>query len=128
MVLNSLGKIAEIKWLAIPRRFKSIQLDVYAIMPNHLHLLLWIKPDLQPTGNSMETFAHPVPGSVATIIRAYKSAVTQAWTLGTPDQPVRIWQRNYYDHIIRNDRDLESVRDYIRANPLRWYQDEYHPA
>jgi len=68
------------------------------------------------------------PGSLGAIVRAFKSAVTQRINArrGTPGAPV--WQRNYYEHIIRSERALDAIRRYIAENPLRWRWDRYNPA
>ena len=67
-----------------------------------------------------------VAGSLPSIVRTYKAAVTREInrTLGMPS--AKIWQRNYYEHIIRSERDLNRIRDYILTNPARWAEDEYY--
>lgn len=73
---------------------------------------------------SLEQYSKPVSGSIPTIIRAYKSAVTYAINISrnTPGQPV--WQRNYYEHIIRDEKDYENIVEYIYQNPRNWDKDE----
>jgi len=68
-----------------------------------------------------------VSGSLPSIVRAFKSAATKRINrlLGTPGRPV--WQRNYYEHIIRNDKGLNRIRQYIADNPGRWHLDRYNP-
>jgi REP element-mobilizing transposase RayT len=80
-----------------------------------------------PTGHAIERFGKPVPGSIPTIIRAFKSVTTRRINIlrGTPGAPV--WQRNYYEHIIRTERALDAIRAYIRMNPQRWEQDSLNP-
>ncbi len=74
-----------------------------------------------------EQFAHPISGSLPTIIRSFKATVTKQINelRNTPGQPV--WQRNYYEHVIRNDNDLDRVREYIINNPAQWAGDENNP-
>jgi len=74
-----------------------------------------------------ERFGKPVAGSVPTIIRSYKSAVTKNINelRNTPGVPV--WQRNYYERIIRDDRELDGIREYIVNNPAQWDQDTDNP-
>nr|WP_323745475.1 transposase [Parvivirga hydrogeniphila] len=117
--------------------------DEFVVMPNHIHGIIWIVDDVgarrrrAPTKHraptrrrapTMEQFGKPVPGSIPTIVRAFKSAVTRCINQmrGTPG--ARVWQRNYYEHIIRDDRALGAVRQYILENPQRWHLDRYNPA
>jgi len=74
-----------------------------------------------------EQFGKPVPGSIPTIIRSFKSAVAKRINAlrATPGAPV--WQRNYYEHIIRDERALNAIRRYIAENPLRWHLDRNNP-
>lgn len=80
-----------------------------------------------PTGHALERFGQPVPGSIPTIIRAFKSVTTRRINIlrGTPGAVV--WQRNYYEHIIRTERALDAIRAYIQMNPQRWEQDSLNP-
>ena len=95
-------------------------------MPNHFHGIVWItrpcrgKARLAPTGGR---FGRPKPGSLPTIIGSFKSAVTKRINRlrHTPGFPV--WQRNYYERVIRNDRELNAIREYIQNNPRNWEQD-----
>jgi hypothetical protein len=75
-----------------------------------------------------EKFCKPVPGSIPTIVRSFKSAVTKRINKmrNTPGAPV--WQRNYYEHIIRNDESLNCIREYIVNNPLQWELDRENPV
>ncbi len=74
-----------------------------------------------------ERFGKPVSGSLPTIVRAFKRAATKRINhlRGTPGLPV--WQRNYYEHIIRDDAGLNRIREYIVYNPQRWHLDQYNP-
>lgn len=74
-----------------------------------------------------EQFGKPIPGSIPTIVRSYKSAATLRVNLmrGTPG--ASLWQRNYYEHVVRNDLSLSRIRQYILDNPARWHDDE-NPA
>ena len=143
MVLNAYGRIAQACWESIPDHFPHVQLDAVVIMPNHMHGIIWIVDDdgnttcgggrgtarrAPTTTTTTERFGAPVPGSLPTIIRSFKSAVTKHINAhrGTPGAPV--WQRNYYEHIIRNEQALNAIRRYIAENPLRWHLDRYNSA
>lgn len=78
-----------------------------------------------PTGRQ---FAEPVAKSLTTIVGAFKSAVTKSINImrSTPGMPV--WQRNYFERVIRNEKELFRIREYIRFNPVQWDMDEENPA
>ena len=141
MRLNEMGKMVQREWERLPSRFESVELDEFVIMPNHIHGIIVItgrgtaaseqddESELSrraPTERS-EHFGKPVPGSIPTIIRSYKSSVSLRANLmrNSPDSP--LWQRNYYEHIIRNDRELNAIRQYIQNNPAKWEMDRDNP-
>ena len=119
MQLSRRGEIAASCWEQIPSHFAGVELDAYVIMPDHMHGLLWIvcpSPIIQP-----EAFGKPVAHSLPTIIRSYKSAVTREINLQQPlPNSKKIWQRNYYEDIPRDQGHIENIRAYIRNNPLKW--------
>ncbi|GIV71404.1 transposase [Caldilinea sp.] len=131
MRLNDAGCIAAQCWRDIPVHFPHVQLDVFVIMPNHIHGVLWIVANDNNAGTQNVGATHasplpprgPVPQSVGAIIGQFKSAVTKRINelRHTPSAP--IWQRNYYEHIIRDERALNAIRRYIQENPLRWHLD-----
>jgi REP element-mobilizing transposase RayT len=124
----------------------EIELGEFVIMPNHFHGIIRINVDddvcrgtarRAPTTNNMnlvdpfrdptdvvERFGKPVPGSIPTIVRAFKSAVTKRINelRGTPSTPV--WQRNYYEHIITTDEEYATITAYIESNPANWATDK----
>jgi putative transposase len=75
-----------------------------------------------------EQFQKPVKGSIPTIVRSYKSAVSYRINLMRRSDGVPVWQRNYYEHVIRNEKDLQNKTEYIQANPLLWEQDDENPG
>ncbi|MFH0975679.1 MAG: transposase [Spirochaetota bacterium] len=80
-----------------------------------------------PTADNTEQFGKPVSGSIATIIRSFKSAVTRKINEAFILKNKPIWQRNYYEHIIRNEKELNNICGYIINNPAKWEQDENNP-
>jgi putative transposase len=147
MHLSELGQIADGCWRAIPAHHRHVALDSFVVMPNHVHGILWITQaignpgegaryisPLQKNHGEHKTPPHtqpipsPSPGSLGVIIGTYKAAVTRAvnrlhWTVeGT------VWQRSYYERVIRHQDALRRVRAYIVLNPARWMDDPYHPA
>jgi REP element-mobilizing transposase RayT len=123
--LNDIGKIAQVLLMKIPEHFPNVELESFVIMPNHIHAIITIvEPDCRgtiyraPTG---ERFGKPVAGSIPTIIRSYKAAVSRQVKrqLGM----IHIWQRNYYEHIVRNEREMNNITAYVISNPAQWLDD-----
>jgi putative transposase len=127
MQLSEWGEIARAYWLEIPQHFPDIQLDEFVVMPNHIHGIV-VKQSAQHTPQREERFGKPVPGSLPSIIRSFKSAVTKCINANR-DQPGRsIWQRNYYERVMRSHKEMETLRRYISENPQRWDLDSENPA
>jgi len=131
MVLSGYGKIAEECWRAIQDHFPHVELGAYVIMPNHVHGIVIITDQrrgaamLRPYDNRNSHKINVKPGSLGAIVRSYKSAVS--YRIHKEYNATAIWQRNYYEHVIRNDTDLQNKTDYIQANPLLWEQDDENP-
>lgn len=130
MQLNELGVVVQECWDEIPRHFPNVELDEFIVMPNHVHGIIVIIVDGRGTAcraPTTEKFGKPVANSLPTIIRSFKSATTKRinQTRGTPG--VRLWQRNYYEHVIRNEESLNEIRQCISGNPKRWAEDEDNP-
>jgi putative transposase len=133
MMLSERGQIADACWREIPNHFPHVELGAYVVMPNHMHGIIIITNDRRgaiyraPTDDAnIERFGKPVKGSLPTIIRTYKAAVTRL--IGRELNETGIWQRNYYEHIIRNEQDLQNKTDYIESNPLLWDEDDENPV
>lgn len=129
--LSPLGIVIRQEWLKLPKRFPNLELDEFVIMPNHFHGILLLKELDGELGKyeseRLEDFGNPVVGSIPTIIRSFKSSVTQKVRLMrnfASDHVV--WQRNYYEHVIRTPAALEQIRAYIQGNPALWEQDEHY--
>ena len=141
--LNEIGKIVEYCWLKIPNYFDNIKLDEYVIMPDHLHGIIFIEAALGKgevfagnAPNEVETqSANTSPlrprgtkkGSLGAIIQNFKLVSTRFVNKRFYEAGNKIWQRNYYDRIIRNEREFNAIRQYIRDNPLNWEQDVENP-
>ncbi len=131
--LKDYGVVAQNEWLKAAQIRQNVKIndDEFVVMPNHIHGIIWIKDNVPNLVEAQRRCA-PTPDKrislcgqiLGTIVRAYKSAVTYqihklGELLGLP-----IWQRNYYEHIIRNDRDYANIYDYIQVNPINWESDE----
>jgi len=129
MRLNEFGNIVEEEWLKTKVIRKNVDLDYYVVMPNHFHGILIINSRdtarCVPT-NENRKFGEMIPGSLPVIIRSFKSAVTKRINELRKKTDSTVWQKNYYEHIIRNEKDLFFTRRYIELNPLKWELDEYY--
>ena len=136
MILNESGRVVESCWQILPRHFPHVRLDAFVVMPNHVHGLIVLtdfpsRPRLGGRGEALAANASPLqgtkPGSLGAIVQNFKSVTTRKINpiRGTPGMP--LWQRNYYEHIIRNEDEWNEIRTYIAENPLRWELDENHP-
>ena len=126
--LNPLGAAVEACWRSIPDHFQHVELDECVVMPNHVHGIVAIVSESRGTSRrpAAEGYGAPIAGSLATIVRSFKSASTKRVNehRGTPG--ARFWQRSFYEHVIRNDDDLANIREYIDSNPARWEMDQLH--
>ena len=131
MVLNHAGHAALQCWQAIPDHFPHAELDAFVMMPNHVHGIVVIA-DRRGTAcrapTQVEQFGHPVAGSIPTVIRSFKSAVTKRINEIRNTPGAKVWQRNYYEHIIRDEGELKRMREYITNNPVQWELDRENPA
>ncbi len=130
MVLNTNGCIAVREWLKTTELRPDFELGSFVVMPNHIHGIIIIRRGtllraLEPP--PAEAFGKPTSNSIPTVIRGFKATVTKQINehRRSPREPV--WQRNYHEHIIRDEVDWNRVHDYIEANPSRWAEDEDHP-
>ena len=141
MVLNTFGRIIEYHWQRLPQHFKHIKLDVFQIMPNHLHGIIFIvdivvgakhsNGDISNIQKKSFENALPLhgtkPGSLAAIMQNYQSVTTRKINHIRKISGQKLWQRNYWEHIIRNEIELNRIREYIVNNPLKWKLDNENP-
>lgn len=142
MILNKAGKTVLAELLELPKRLRYVELGAYIIMPNHVHVIIFIKGEAplalpnqfirnallhNDTAESSSPPRGPKPASLGAIIGQFKSRATiRLWKIPNL-QNTLIWQRNYYEHIIRDEVDLKNKTDYIEANPSLWDDDEENP-
>ena len=137
MRLNVYGRVVDACWRAIPDHFPHVMLDVYVIMPNHVHGIIAIVDDppvgarhaspLRPLSPRLDGVRGPAPGSLGAIIGSFKSAATRRINRLRGVSGLPVWQRNYYERIIRDDDELQLARAYVFNNPAAWPDDENHP-
>ena len=129
MRMNHAGEIVAACWEEIAAHFPNAISDIVVVMPNHVHGIVFVgaRHAVPLHHHDTKPFGKPVSGSLPTVIRSFKSAAAKrinVWR-GTPGMAV--WQRNYHEHIIRDERSLELIRAYISQNPLQWELDRENP-
>jgi putative transposase len=121
--LSIYGEVINNCWHVIPKHFPTIRSDSFVIMPNHIHGIIHIddwdknKPVIPESVSSLK------PSSLSSIVASFKSASTKFIRKRINNTSVEVWQRNYYDRVIRNEKELLEVCQYIEANPFKWSED-----
>jgi REP element-mobilizing transposase RayT len=122
---NQLGQLVRARWLEIPQHFAKVELDVFVVMPNHMHALIHLGGTRAGADQDRrEEFGKPVAASLPTIVRTFKAAVTRDARLVFENSILEIWQKNYYERVVRDDKEYADTYRYICENPLRWEMDE----
>ena len=151
MTLNDAGKIADECWLEIPKHFPNAVLHEYIVMPNHVHGIVELTDatnvgvqnfeplrnnsvpttvgaenflPLQPEPDQQNEFQKMIPRSIGSIVKGFKIGVTKWFHANTDIET--IWQRNYHEHIIRNEQSYETISNYIINNPAKWDDDKFY--
>jgi REP element-mobilizing transposase RayT len=136
MAVNDIGRIVAEEWLRSAEIRQEIELDAFVVMPNHIHGIVVITHvgkagDVGAHGRAPlrtgDNFPYRPPRSLGSFIAGFKSACTKRINelRALPGTPV--WQRNYFEHVIRNEGDLNAIREYIATNPLCWFEDKENP-
>jgi putative transposase len=123
------GIIASDCWLNIKHHRGYIELDEFVVMPNHVHGIFWIFPAVECRATQVSPLRKPrlLAGSVGSVVGAYKASVSRAINKLRPGAATDFWQPNYFEHIVRDQRGLEALREYIFTNPQRWLADVENP-
>src|SRR3990167_873930 len=130
MQLRKFGQIVYDEWLQTAQLRSNVVLDVFIVMPNHFHTILIINNDDDGRGllpYAPATFRSPSQ-TVGAIVRGFKSTATKKINEMRNTPGLEVWQRNYYEHIIRNENQRNLIRQYIVNNPLKWGFDRENPA
>jgi putative transposase len=107
MRINAIGQIVSGQWQKIPQHFPNVELDGFILMPDHLHGIIVISESKEKS-------------SLANIIQNFKSISSRKINRINNSHGISIWQRNYYERIVRTDQELKSLREYIENNPANW--------
>lgn len=142
MAPNQAGRIVQAVWDELPARFPGMMTDAFVAMPNHHHGIIvlgaiadedetnptkwarFIAPS-SPTQPPIPVGSNLVSPPLGEVVRAFKAVSTRM--IRQMELPRFTWQRNYYEHIVRDDRTLDRPRAYIDQNPERWTTDQLHP-
>ena len=124
MVLNKHGEIILRCWNDLPIHYDNLKLDMFVIMPNHVHAIVVIQ---NPVGNGLKPFPTK-PHGLSEIIRAFKTFSSRRINENIRNSDCFRWQKSFYDHIIRTEPTLDQIRTYITNNPLQWAEDVENPA
>lgn len=146
MALSDAGRMVKEVWDELPEHYSGVVIDTHVVMPNHFHgiiILVGAAPRGRPDHAPVEAAprgrpsGHPQGGaptmSLYDVVHRFKSLTTARYRCGVnhhnwPPFPGRLWQRNYYERVIRDDEELAGIREYIRCNPIRWADDGENPA
>jgi putative transposase len=125
IILNEAGRMVTELWLAIPEHFSNVELGEFVVMPNHIHGIITITNLGATHASPLPRMSNgPKPGSIGAIVGSFKSATSKRFHDLTNRRDLHLWQRNYYEHVIRNERDHQAIYDYIVANPENWEKDD----
>jgi putative transposase len=141
MILNEYGLVAQNEWLKTPEIRPNVELGEFVVMPNHIHGIIQLihacrgelhSPESHPSVNTCKFSGgecnSPLPRgtsqTVGAIVRGYKSAVTKK--MNSMNIGHVIWQRNYHEHIIRNEKSYQRIAEYILNNPANWLNDKFY--
>ena len=133
--MNDAGLMVDRWWAELNKKFSAVETDESVVMPNHFHGIICLnlgEPNhCKSVGSEGLKGAH-IGAPLPEIVQRFKTMTTNEYIrgvrrLGWPAFPARLWQRNYYEHIIRSDRELNRLRQYILDNPAKWPDDVENP-
>jgi REP element-mobilizing transposase RayT len=132
-----IANLVRVAWGDIPNHHPQVQIDEFVVMPNHVHGILILAAGderaVSPAQRGQQaaplqgSTPNVAPGSLSAVVRSFKARVTRDLRAASPRIGV-VWQRNYYEHVIRNEAGLQRIRQYIYDNPARWSADKENPA
>ncbi|MFZ5868149.1 MAG: transposase [Thermodesulfobacteriota bacterium] len=145
MILSKAGEMVQCHWESLSQRFAGVRSDSFVVMPNHVHGIIVITGDTEPISkgvareaceNDAETASvaeqrcrgaihcarvgqtNQTAVTLGQVVRALRAATSRR--IRAAGIAERVWQRNYYEHVIRSERALEAIRQYVEYNPLLW--------
>lgn len=146
MVLNDTGRIIVEEWEKTAQIRSNIDLDVFSVMPNHFHAIFLIHDNVGAYCMRPESVANAIlletndnrahvgaplrrqSGSIGSVFAGFKSATTKQINIIRNNPGCPVWQKNYYERVIRNEDELSRAREYIVSNPMKWELDKENPV
>jgi len=125
--LSRFGEIAREEWLRAAASRSGADLDLFVVMPNHFHGLVTLLPD-QHLPDLPRAIPRLASRSLGAFVGGFKSATSRRINDVRRTPGKQVWQRNYFDRIVRNEDELDAIRAYIYENPARWAQDPENPV
>jgi len=136
MQLNDAGRVVQSVWSDLPAHYPRLKLDEFVVMPNHIHGVIMLSDRITAGGDDVRTDVRagfkPAPTNaqhgLSEIIRAFKTFSARHINESRHTSGAPVWQRNYFEHVIRDEESLNRIRQYILDNPARWQFDRENPA
>lgn len=132
MRLNDAGWMVQAVWNDLPHHYPGVDTDAFVVMPNHIHGIIAITDAATvgaglPRPYTLRSATAPSPATLGQVVAYFKYQSTKRFNAAGGTPGVRLWQRNYYEYIICNDKSLNRIRDYIATNTVRWHLDRETP-
>jgi REP element-mobilizing transposase RayT len=125
--LNKVGRMVASAWEDLPNHYAGVGLDAFVVMPNHVHGIVVLAGPTVGAGSDVGAGLKPAP-TLSEIVRAFKTFSARRINEHRGTRGMPVWQRNYYEHVVRDDESLDRIREYIAGNPLRWESDRENPG
>jgi putative transposase len=119
---SAMGRIVSECWFELPYHYAHLELGAFIVMPNHVHGLISLR---DPVGAGLRPA--PTTATLSEIVGVFKSFSSRRIHAANASSPKKIWQRGYYEHIVRNPEECERIKRYILKNPARWAFDRENP-
>ena len=132
MQLNDAGEMIQQVWHELPSHYPGVDIDAFVVMPNHVHGIIVLESEPgQAPGAALTDQGSTM--SLGDVVHRFKSLTTAQYRHGVKTKgwrtfPRQLWQRDYYEHVIRNEEELNRIRQYIIANPVQWALDRENPS
>ncbi|EKV02084.1 hypothetical protein Lepto7375DRAFT_4286 [Leptolyngbya sp. PCC 7375] len=132
MMLNQYGNVVTQIWQQVPHHFSNVEIDAAIVMPNHFHGILILQnpstfAPLASDNKSSTTGSKVKNPTLGQVVAYFKYQSTKRINTMRSTHGIKVWQRNYYENIIRNEASLARIRAYIAKNPEKWIADQLHP-
>jgi putative transposase len=128
MHCSTVGEVVESAWNDLPNHTPGLILDAWVVMPSQLHGIVILPGEPLPKAPSQTISRGPKSGSLGAVVGGFKSVVSRRVSADNLSLVRPLWQRNYFERIIRNDREFDATRRYIESNPARWADDPDRPS